>query len=123
MSGERLTCQDWYRVRRGEDQLAWARAGSVASMPGVTLSERARAEYAFMPERQRREVARTLTSVAADPSGATSSPVEHGGERRVAHIGEVYVVFVPDAHGIAVSTIRGGPVLDPEAVGPAPEVA
>jgi hypothetical protein len=98
MSGERLTCQDWYRVRRGEDQLAWARAGSVASMPGVTLSERARAEYAFMPERQRREVARTLTSV-------------------------VYVVFVPDAHGIAVSTIRGGPVLDPEAVGPAPEVA
>ena len=122
MGGERLTCQDWYRVRRGEDQLAWGRAGSLVAAPGVTLSERALGEYAFMSESQRRELARLLTTLAGDPFGADSASVAHGGERRLARLGEVYVVFVAEPNGIVVSTIRGGPVLDPEAVGPAPDL-
>ena len=121
---EAITCQDWYRVRRGEDQIAWSRAGEVEGLPGVFFSERAQAEWAFLEPCQRQALADHLRELAADPLGALSAPILHGGQRRISHLDALYVIFTPDlaAGRILITTIRGGPVLDPEATGPAPSV-
>jgi len=119
---ETITCQDWYRVRRGEDQIAWGRASELQGLPGVVFSERAHAEWDFLEPRQREALAGHLRELVADPFGALSAPILHGGQRRISHLDALHVIFTPDlpAGPILLSTIRGGPVLDPEATGPAP---
>jgi len=116
-AGAVINSQDWYRVRRGEDQIAWGRCWTAAELPGVVFSERARAEFAFLEaERQA-----ALRSALRELDGAAGQPVAHGGGRRVLGIAGLRVILRAGANRVWISTIRGGPVLDPEHTGPAPE--
>jgi len=117
-----LTCQDWYRVRRGEDDMAWGRGQALDGAPRVRLSRRAARELAFLEPDRREAVASHLAQTAADPYGERSCYVLRGAGRWLTRVGDLRIVFRvdPDNGTLLVSTIRGGAVLDPEAVGPPP---
>jgi hypothetical protein len=116
-AGAVINSQDWYRLRRGEDQIAWGRCWTAADLPGVVFSERARAEFAFLEAEQREALRTALRNL----DGAAGQPVAHGEGRRVLSIAGLRVIFRADADRAWISTIRGGPVLDPEHTGPAPD--
>ncbi len=118
-----INSQDWYRVRRGEDQIAWGRRWRMTDLPGVVFSERARDEFAFLEARQRTALTRVLREATDAPDDAKGTPVAYGQGRRMLRVGDLRVVFrVREGEGEAwISTIRGGPVLDPEHTGPPPE--
>jgi hypothetical protein len=115
-AGTVVNSQDWYRVRRGEDQIAWGRRWCIADLPGVLFSERARAEFAFLEPQQRAALRKALRDMRA-----TGEPVAHGEGRRMLNVAGLRVIFRVCDAGASISTIRGGPVLDPEHTGPAPE--
>ena len=117
-----LTSQDWYRVRRGEDEIAWGLGADVPSAPGAHLSRRAGQELAYLDAAQADAVVEQLRHVAAEPYGERSAFVLHGAGRWMLRVGDMRVVFQVDADDgrVLVSTIRGGAVLDPEAQGPPP---
>jgi len=122
MTGEGLiSSQDWYRVRRGEDQIAWGRRWAASHLPGVVFSERARAEFAFLEPQQRVSLLSALREMTTAPDDAKGQPVEHGQGRRVLQVASLRVVCRVDEGRVWISTIRGGPVLDPENEGPPPE--
>ncbi len=122
MSEEALVnSQDWYRVRRGEDQLAWVRRWRADALPGIVFSERARGEFAFLEPEQRSALKQALRDMMAASDDAKGAPVAHGGDRRMLCVGELRVVFRLREGEVWISTIRGGPVLDPEHTGPPPD--
>ena len=115
-----LTCQDWYRVRRGEDEIVWGKAYIDPQLPNVLFSRRSSHELAFLTTQQKRmvrECLRQLSSMSPDEQGVA---VLNGGSRRLAHVDQLRIVFRfnADSDQLEISTIRGGPVLDPENVGP-----
>ena len=120
---EALTSSDWYRVRRGEDELAWGRCRRVDALPEVRFSRRAGQELAFLEPDQRESVVQCLREVLADPCGRDTLPVLRGAGRRMTRLGKLKAVYQLDAETgqVLVSTIRGGKVVDPEAVGPPPK--
>ena len=111
-----INSQDWYRVRRGEDQIAWGQRWAVDALPSVVFSERARAEFAFLEPGQRAAMREALRDLSA-----AGEPVAHGEGRRVLTVAALRLVFRHEDGCAWISTIRGGPVLDPEHTGPAPE--
>ena len=119
---EVLTSQDWYRVRRGEDEITWGKTHTVPDLPRVLLSRRAHQELAFLDAGQREAVRRCLGQLGCGAAGQQGAAVANGGPRRLVRVGELRIVHQaePDTGRIEVSTIRGGAVLDPENVGPAP---
>jgi hypothetical protein len=112
-----LNCQDWYRVRRGEDELAWGLGHDPREVPGLRLSRRARAEIGWLEPEEQAEVVARLRGLAERPEGR---PVAAGGGRLVGLVGKFRIVFRAEAGRVLVSTVRGGRVNDPENVGPAP---
>jgi hypothetical protein len=112
-----LNCQDWYRVRRGEDELAWGLSHDPAGVPKLRLSRRARAELGWLEGGEQAEVVAALRRIAEKLEGR---PVAAGGGRLVSLVGRFRIVFRLEAGRALVSTIRGGKVYDPENVGPAP---
>ena len=116
-----VNSQDWYRVRRGEDQLAWGRRWSAEDLPGIVFSERARSEFAFLEPEQRSALTGALREMMNAPEDAQGAPVAHGGDRRMLRVGDLRAIFRLREGEAWLSTIRGGPVLDPEHTGPAPE--
>jgi len=122
MTGEgSINSQDWYRVRRGEDQIAWGRCWVASDLSGVVFSERARAEFAFLEPAQRTALRRALGALSAAPAGTGGRPVAYGQGRRMLCVASLRVVCRVDEGRVWISTIRGGPVLDPENEGPPPE--
>lgn len=119
---ESLTSRDWYRVRRGEDEIAWDRSGKLNELCLVLFSRRALQEFAFLPSDQKELVLKRLRQISENPYGEHSLIVLQGGGRRMTRINELCVVFQVEAETekILVSTIRGGKVNDPENVGPPP---
>jgi hypothetical protein len=121
----RLTSQDWYRVRRGEDDLAWGKTQRMKRVPKVVLSLRASHELAFLKPQQRAAVFKRLETLSADPKAPESNPIHLGFGRRLSWVGEdLRIVYRPDPAGgdIVVSTIRRkkGQSFDPEHMGPPP---
>jgi len=118
-----LTCQDWYRVRRGEDEIAWGLCRWLGDAAKMCFSRRASQEFAFLEPGQKRSVMERLRDVCAHPYGEQSRFVLRGGGRWATQVGDMRVVYQvdPGTGAILVSTIRGGKVLDPEAVGPTPK--
>ena len=122
MTGECvISSQDWYRVRRGEDQIAWGGRWEASGLPRVVFSERARAEFAFLEPAQQAALVSALGDMTTAADDAKGEPVAHGQSRRVLHVASLRVVFRLDEGRAWISTIRGGPVLDPENEGPPPE--
>ena len=123
--GERITAQDWYRVRRGEDQLAWGQRVTLQGLPTVVLSQRAGEEFAFLDEADRRRVAERLRDLAGDRGDALSLAVEPESGWRLSRVGELRVIFRQscDTGEIRVATIRKqeGVSFDPENMGHPPE--
>jgi hypothetical protein len=119
---ESLTCQDWYRVRRGEDQIAWGQTHTDPELPRVIFSKRASQEMAFLTPEQRQSVTDRARHLSAETVQEHGVPVTNGGGRRLMHAGSIRIVFRPNASAgqVEISTIRGGKVLDPENVGPPP---
>ena len=116
-----LNSQEWYRVRRGEDELAWGQGQVLPGLPEVLCSRRAALEFAFLePEQQTAVQAALRQTGRTEPPGI---PVQHGGGRRLLEVGTLRLVFgiETDTGRALLSTIRGGPVLDPENHGPPPE--
>jgi hypothetical protein len=112
-----LTCQDWYRVRRGEDEIAWGLCHHPQDLPALRLSRRARAELGWLEGEEQGEVVARLRRLAASVEGR---PVAGGAGRLVSLVGKFRIVFRVIEDRVLVSTIRGGNVYDPENVGPAP---
>jgi hypothetical protein len=121
-ASEPLTSQDWYRVRRGEDEIAWGRTHRDPELAGVLLSRRSHQKLAFLTAAQQQAIRDELRRLGGSPPGQQGAPVAHGGGRRVLHVAALRIVFRvnPRTRQALVSTIRGGEVLDPENVGPAP---
>ena len=120
-SDHAINSQDWYRVRRGEDQLAWGRRWVIEGLPGIVFSERARGEFAFLESDQRAALRRALTYLNSAPDDQKGLPVTHGQGRRMLRMERLRVLFRLREGEVWISTVRGGPVLDPEHAGPAPE--
>jgi hypothetical protein len=120
-TSETLTCQEWYRVRRGEDEIAWGRTHSDPALANVLFSHRSYQELAFLETEQQQEVRDALVRISSLPPGKQGAPLENGGGRRLVRVGQLRIVLRPGMAGerVEVSTIRGGKVLDPENVGPA----
>jgi streptogramin lyase len=119
-----ITSQDWYRVRRGEDQLAWGKVRALDDLPKVVLSHRAADELAFLDADQRGAILRRLAKLSTEPRGQESKPVGYGGPRRLSPVEDLRIVYrVNDHNGkLLVSTIRKriGVSFDPENMGPPP---
>jgi len=111
-----ITPQDWYRVRRGEDQIAWQDTQVRPGLPGVVLSRRAAHELAFLNPAERQAVLAQLGTIFKQPNGPTSKPIHNGGPRRLSPVGELRIVFQPHDGKVFVSTIRKriGVSFDPE---------
>lgn len=109
--------QDWYRVRRGEDQLAWGLSHDPRDVPGLRLSRRARAEIGWLEGDEQEQVVQRLRELA---EGKDGRPVAHGLGRLVSVLGKFRIVFRVEEGRVLISTVRGGKVYDPENVGPAP---
>ena len=120
-----ITSQDWYRVRRGEDQIAWGEVKPLDNLPKIVLSRRAANELAFLPGQERDAVARQFVRLSAEPRGPTSKPIKQGGRRRLSPVGRLRIIYqASDQEGkILVSTIRKeiGVSFDPENMGPPPK--
>lgn len=117
---EILSSQDWYRVRRGEDQIAWGRAFRLIDDRKVRLSYRASQEFGFLDDGQRNALLQALHAVTVGREPAAA--VLDGDERRLIRAAGLRAVFryAADGAGIEVATIRDGAVLDPESVGRPP---
>ncbi len=112
-----LSCQDWYRVRRGEDQLAWGLIHDPHEAPELRLSRRARAELGWLEGEEQGMVVARLCRLSFRPEGLA---IAGGGDRFVSLVGKFRIVFRVQAGRVQISTVRGGKVYDPENVGPAP---
>ena len=121
-AAESLTCQDWYRVRRGEDEIAWGKTHTDPQLPNVLFSRRSFQELAFLTPEQKQAVRECVRQLSALSPAEQGVAVLNGSGRRLAHASRLRVVFRLDTDNarIEISTIRGGEVLDPENVGPAP---
>jgi len=119
-----ITAQDWYRVRRGEDQIAWGKIQAIETLPRVVLSRRAADELAFLRAMERDAIVRRLAALSTDPCGAESMPVKSGCLRRLSPVGRLRIIYqVRDQdEKLFVSTIRKGigVSFDPENMGPPP---
>ncbi|MBU0716253.1 MAG: hypothetical protein KJ964_12930 [Verrucomicrobia bacterium] len=120
-----LTSQDWYRVRRGEDEVAWGKTYVDPQLPCVLFSRRSFQELAFLRAEQQQSVRECIRQMTVSPLGERDIVVLNGGGRRLAHAGGLRIVFRfnADRAKFEISTIRGGEVLDPENVGPPPASA
>jgi len=118
-----LSSQDWYRVRRGEDEIAWGKIERVPGLPNVVFSRRGFQELGFLEPGQEEAVLDLLRGISDSPTSGPCVVVACGGGRRVGLVASLRVVYQPGAEAgqVAVSTIRGGAVCDPENVGPAPD--
>jgi hypothetical protein len=116
-ASEALNSQDWYRVRRGEDEIAWGRTHEDPELPTVIFSRRSQQELAFLEPEQQEAVRQCLRDL-----GDGAAPVTGGQGRRVVHVDALRIVYRvdPGTNRVMISTIRGGKVCDPENVGPAP---
>ncbi len=123
MTTESVTCQDWYRVRRGEDEIAWGKTYADPKMPHVLFSWRSSQELAFLERQQKKRVLDCIKGLSTTHQPEAGISVRNGSGRRIVHVDQLQIVFRhnPEAGRMEISTIRGGPVLDPENVGPAPE--
>jgi len=123
-AGIGITSQDWYRVRRGEDQIAWGKAQPLETLPEVVLSRRAADELAFLRADERDVILSQLARLSAEPRGSQSKPVQYGGRRRLSPVGGLRIIYqVSGQDGkVLVSTIRKGigVAFDPENMGPPP---
>ena len=121
-AAESLTCQDWYRVRRGEDEISWGRTHTDPQLPRALFSRRSFQELAFLTADQKQDVRECVRQLLAVPPGEQGVAVLSGKARRLAHAGPLRIVFRfnADTGQLEIATIRGGAVLDPENVGPAP---
>ena len=119
-----ITSQDWYRVRRGEDQIAWGKVQSLDTLPRVVLSRRAADELAFLHAEEREAILSQLATLATEPRGPDSKPVRCGGLRRLSPVKGLRIVYRVSGHDgkVFVSTIRKGTGVsfDPENMGPPP---
>jgi hypothetical protein len=67
--GEPLNGQDWYRVRRGEDEIAWGKTHHAPGLDDIVFSRRSFQEFAFLTKEQQTAVRRCLTQMkASSPS-------------------------------------------------------
>jgi hypothetical protein len=114
-----LSSQDWYRVRRGEDEIAWGKTYAEQALPQIIFSRRAEQERAFLDPDQANVLRERLRELQGNPQQGVI--VRAGGGRRVAYVAQLRVVYriVEAFPGIQISTIRGGKVVDPENVRPA----
>ena len=117
---EPITSQDWYRVRRGEDEIAWGRIHTDPAHPQAVFSRRSFQEAAFFTAEQKEEVDACIASLSELPVEEQGVPVEHGGDRRIVYASELKIIFrYREVTGqLEISTIRGGKVVDPENVMP-----
>jgi hypothetical protein len=122
----KITAQDWYRVRRGEDQLAWGLHAAIERLPGVVLSKRAGEEFAFLDNDERARLADCLRNLVEDKENAPASVVEGGDGWLLSRVGELRVVVrrSVETSRLQVATIRRqeGVSFDPENLGPPPVV-
>ena len=122
MSAEPLiTCQDWYRVRRGEDQIAWGNTRVAPDLPGIVFSFRSSQEFAFLEPEQQDALRHALLELTAASTEDRGLPIECGRGRRLLALEPLRIVFRIQTNTVYISTIRGGAVLDPENLGPPPE--
>ena len=121
-TAEAFTCQDWYRVRRGEDEIAWGKTRTDPQLPLVLFSRRSSQELAFLEPEQSKNVLDCIRRLSTPPQPESGIAVLNGRGRRMLHIGPLRIVFRYStvAKQIEISTIRGGKVCDPENVGPSP---
>jgi|LSQX01.2.fsa_nt_gb mRNA-degrading endonuclease RelE of RelBE toxin-antitoxin system len=111
-----ISSQDWYRVRRGEDDLAWGARWRVSGA-SVIVSDRACQEIRFLSAEQQERLREELIRLGNDPVlHPRSEPLIHAGPRWLLELDDFRVVFSFDWESVCVSTVRGGRVLDPEMV-------
>jgi len=119
-----ITSQDWYRVRRGEDQIAWGDTKPLEALPKVVLSRRAADELAFLHVEEREAILSQFAKLSAEPIGPQSRRVRCGGPRRITSVGGLRVIYQVAGRDekVHVSTIRKGigESFDPENMGPPP---
>ena len=115
-----ITSQDWYRVRRGEDQIAWGNARIAPDLPDVVFSYRSSQEFAFLEPEQQTAVREALLGLSAAGMDERGEQIEHSGGRCLFQVDALRIVFRSEEDTISISTIRGGRVLDPENLGPPP---
>lgn len=116
----RLTAQDWYRVRRGEDQLAWGMEARLEGLPSIVLSRRAGEELCFLSESERAACISVLRDVWNDNTTAPVAPVEASSCWLIATAGELRIVLRHTGlNAVEVATIRKreGQAFDPEHIG------
>ncbi len=122
-----ITSQDWYRVRRGEDQIAWGETKPLEALPKVVLSRRAADELAFLRAEEREAILSRLAKLSAEPTGPKSRRVRYGGPRRISSVGGLRIIYrvAGQDEKVHVSTIRKGigVSFDPENMGPPPRGA
>jgi len=118
-----ITAQDWYRVRRGEDQIAWQDTQVRPELPGVVFSRRASHELAFLNPAERHTVLAQLEMISQQPNGPTSKPIHNGGQRRLSPVRDLRIIFEEQNGKVLVSTIRKriGVAFDPENTAPPPK--
>ena len=121
-----ITAQDWYRVRRGEDQLAWRMHAALEGLPDVVLSKRAGEELAFLDEEGRARAVDCLRNLVTVDGCPRSSAVAGGEGWRLTRVGELRMIYrrSGETGRIQVATIRKqeGVSFDPENMGRPPVV-
>ena len=120
MEPETITSQDWYRVRRGEDEIAWERLFVLKADERVVFADRAAKEWAFLEDDQREAVLERVARLVAETDAPDVKAVAHGKGRMLVHADDLRIVFSTNADRIEIATVRGGRVLDPENSGPPP---
>ncbi|HEX7008464.1 MAG TPA: hypothetical protein VF184_00685 [Phycisphaeraceae bacterium] len=115
----RLTSQDWYRVRRGEDQLARGDLARLDGLASIVLSRRAGEEFCLLSDNERNAVVAFLQAFATNEQG-NAVPIAESPCWLLARVGELRVILRHGANGITeISTIRKAPgiAFDPENTG------
>jgi len=122
----RITAQDWYRVRRGEDQLAWGHLAWLEHLPKVVFSRRAGEELAFLDPTDREGVVVSLQGMSSRGPRGDGAAVEGGGGWLHQASGDLRIIYRRRGSGdtVEVATIRKaeGVSFDPENMGHPPGV-
>lgn len=116
----RLTSQDWYRLRRGEDQLAWGQQARLKGLEAVVLSRRAGEEFCFLSTAERTAVVARLSALQHGGEIEASAPIKETPCWRLTRVGEIRIVWRRGGvAGAEVATFRKreGTAFDPEIMG------
>ncbi|MFH1477282.1 MAG: hypothetical protein ABIH24_07315 [Verrucomicrobiota bacterium] len=116
----RITSGDWYRLRRGEDQLAWGKCAKLTGCPAILLSRRAGEEISFLSREEREKVlGRFSELLKAAVMHPVIYPVENGQGWLITLLDDIKIIFRYDRGqtSVRIATIQKGASFDPEAKG------